>query len=202
MGNRSGTPVLRQEDKENFSKQSGLSEEEQSSGTPVLRKEDKENLSKQSGLSEKEIKEYFQKNGKMDRAKFGELVRQLGVDGGGLDRHAFRMFDANNDGFIDFIEFMVIYHTMSGGAPEEQLRKMFRVFDVNGDGHISMKEMTRLIKDMQGIIKARNSKAEDKDVMAEALFKTLDKDEDGKVSCDEFVSTCLANDRIRNMLVM
>ena len=48
----------------------------------------------------------------------------------------------------------------------------------------------------------RNSKAEDKDVMAEALFKTLDKDEDEKVSCDEFVSTCLANDQIRNMLVM
>ena len=200
MGNRSGTPVLRQEDRENFSKQSGLSKEEQSSGTPVLRQEDKENLSKQSGLSEEDFQKKYP-NG-MDRAKFGELARQLGVDGGGLDRHAFRMFDANNDGFIDFVEFMVIFHTMSGGAPEEQLRKMFRVFDVNGDGHISMKEMTRLIKDMQGIIKARNSKAEDKDVMAEALFKTLDKDEDGKVSCDEFVSTCLANDQIRNMLVM
>ena len=191
MGNRSGTPVLRQEDRENFSKQRGLSEEDHSSGTPVLRKEDKENLSKQSGLSEKEIKAKFSNflmkypDGKMDRAEFGELARQLMPDVEG----AFRMFDANNDGFIDFVEFMVIFHTMSGGAPEEQLRKMFRVFDVNGDGHISMKEMTRLIEDMQGIIKARNSKAEDKDVMAEALFKTLDKDEDGKVSCDEFVST-------------
>lgn len=179
-------------------------------GTPVLREEDIHNFSEKSGMSEEDIKLKFSSflkkypDGKMDRDEFEELAKQLlpGAGCGGMDRHAFRMFDANNDGYIDFIEFMVIFHTMSGGAPEEQLRKMFRVFDVNGDGHISMKEMTRLIKDMQGIIKAKNSNAENEDVMAKALFRTLDKDEDGKVTSDEFVTTCLTNDQIRSMLVM
>ena len=58
----------------------------------------------------------------------------------------FRVYDANNDGYIDFPEFMIIYFIMNEGTPQEVLSKIFRVFDVNNDGSISLKEMKRLIK--------------------------------------------------------
>ena len=67
-------------------------------------------------------------------------------------------------GYIDFVEFMVIFHVMSDGTSEEVkskngkkfkflklmlkvLAKIFRLFDVNSDGHISNREMKRLVKE-------------------------------------------------------
>ena len=61
------------------------------------------------------------------------------------------VYDTNNDGVIDFTEFMVtfklgfktkvnvffvftqvVFHMVSEGSPEDILTKLFRVFDVNG----------------------------------------------------------------------
>ena len=63
-----------------------------------------------------------------------------------MEDHVFRIYDSNNDGYIDFPEFMIIYFLINEGSPQEVLSRIFRVFDVNGDGTISMKEMKRLIK--------------------------------------------------------
>ena len=65
-----------------------------------------------------------------------------------MEKHMFRVYDANDDGYVDFVEFMVsipswkrkqwifsniqmIFYIMSDGSPEEVLAKIFRVFDVN-----------------------------------------------------------------------
>ena len=31
-----------------------------------------------------------------------------------VEKHVFRVYDTNGDGFIDFIEFMVLFHILSG----------------------------------------------------------------------------------------
>ena len=64
-----------------------------------------------------------------------------------MEKHMFRVYDANDDGYVDFVEFMVriqfweresifsnnqmIFYIMSDGSPEDVLAKIFRVFDVN-----------------------------------------------------------------------
>ena len=62
-----------------------------------------------------------------------------------MDKHVFRVYDTNNDGFINFVEFMVgrekipnssltfkvVYYVMADGSPEEVLLKIFRIFDIN-----------------------------------------------------------------------
>lgn len=97
-------------------------------------------------------------------------------DASKLEKHVFRVYDTNNDGVIDFVEFMVVFHILSGGvyklfrritdhldcrldlpsaegSPEDVLEKLFRVFDVNSDGNISAKEMERLVADLYGLVK-------------------------------------------------
>ena len=64
-----------------------------------------------------------------------------------------RVYDENNDGVVDFTEFMVMYYIMADGSPEEVLIKIFRIFDVNSDGVISTHEMRKLITDMYGMLK-------------------------------------------------
>ena len=54
------------------------------------------------------------------------------------------MYDTNEDGYIDFREFMIVLYTFSNGTPEENLNQMFRVFDINSDGSVSLKELLRI----------------------------------------------------------
>merc|ERR1711910_121780 len=117
---------------------------------PVLRDEDVAVLCQSSGLSEEDVREQFNAfitehpNGKMKKKDFGEMMKKAlpqRDDADKMEKHMFRVYDANDDGYVDFVEFMMIYYIMSDGTPEEVLAKIFRMFDVNSDGTISEKEL-------------------------------------------------------------
>merc|ERR1712210_129681 len=175
-------------------------------GTPVLREQDIAALSKSSGMDEAQVKEHFaaflesHPNGKMKPKEFKEMVAKS--DASKMEKHVFRIYDSNNDGYIDFVEFMLIFHIMSDGTPEEVLEKIFRVFDVNSDGTINKKEMQRLIKDMYGLIKADDPEAESKELVAKSAFAEMNKDADGKITCSEFTCACLSQEKISKMLAL
>merc|ERR1712179_467359 len=158
-------------------------------GTPVLRDEDVAALSKTSGLEPMQVREAFKTfvdehpTGKMKPKDFNEMSKAMPKkDASKMQKHVFRIYDSNNDGYIDFIEFMLIFHIMSDGTPEEVLGKIFRVFDVNSDGSITKKEMTRLVKDMYGLIKAEDPDAQSQALIAKSAFSKMDADGDGKIT--------------------
>ena len=47
-------------------------------------------------------------------------------DASKMEKHVFRIYDTNNDGYVDFVEFMVVYTIMAGGTEKEVLSKLFR----------------------------------------------------------------------------
>ena len=179
-------------------------------GKPVLREEDVAALSKSSGLDEAQVKESFDAflaehpNGKLKPKDFREMMTKAvpKKDAAKMEKHVFRMYDSDKDGFIDFTEFMLLFHIMSDGTPEEVLTKIFRVFDVNSDGTISMKEMNKLIKDMYGLLKTEDPKIAAKNMIAKTAFAEMDKDKDGEVSKEEFVSACMGQEEISKMLAL
>merc|ERR1712193_378775 len=179
-------------------------------GTPVLREQDIAALSKSSGMDAAQVKEHFaaflesHPNGKMKPKEFREMVEKTmpKKDAGKMEKHVFRIYDSNNDGYIDFVEFMVIFHIMSEGTSEEVLAKIFRLFDVNSDGNISHKEMKRLVKDMYGLLKSEDPNLAADKMIAKSAFAEMDKDEDGKVSLEEFQSACLGREEFSKMLAV
>merc|ERR1711910_1718 len=179
-------------------------------GKPVLREEDIAALSKSSGLDEAQVKEAFDAfiaehpNGKMKPKDFREMMSKAlpKKDASKMEKHVFRIYDSNNDGYIDFSEFMLIFFIMSDGTPEEVLTKIFRVFDVNSDGTITQKEMTKLIKDMYGLLKTEDPNIAAKDLVAKSAFAGMDKDQDGKVTTTEFISACMGQEEFSKMLAL
>ena len=179
-------------------------------GKPVLREEDIAALSKSSGLDGAQVKEAFDAfvaehpKGQMKPKDFRTMMSQAmpKKDASKMEKHVFRVYDTNNDGYIDFVEFMVIFYIMSDGAPEEVLGKIFRVFDVNSDGTITKKELTRLIKDMYGLLKTEDPNIAAKDLIAKSAFAEMDKDEDGKISMDEFITACLSQEEFSRLLAI
>merc|ERR1712025_217990 len=179
-------------------------------GKPVIREEDIEALSKSSGLEKEAVKEAFDNfvaehpDGRMKPKAFREMMSQAlpKKDASKMEKHVFRIYDTNNDGYIDFVEFMVVFYIMSDGTPQEVLEKIFRVFDANSDGTITKKELQRLIKDMYGLIKADDPEAESKELVAKSAFAEMDKDADGKITCSELTSACLSQEKISKMLAL
>jgi len=179
-------------------------------GVPVLRDEDVTALCNTSGLEEKQVRNAFTSfveqhpDGKMKPKDFS-LMMGLALpkkDAVKMEKHVFRIFDSNHDGSIDFIEFMLMFHIMDDGTPEEALEKLFCLFDVNGDGTITKREMTRLVKDMYGLIKADNPDARSEDLIAKSAFEEMDVDGDGKITLSEFVSACLSQEELSKMLAL
>ena len=103
-------------------------------GKPVLRDEDVVSLAKTSGLSDKEIRDAFESfvkehpKGQMKPKDFRQLMSSAlpKKDASKMEKHVFRIYDTNNDGHVDFVEFMVVYTIMAGGTEEEVLTKIFR----------------------------------------------------------------------------
>merc|ERR1719234_176670 len=156
---------------------------------PVLRDEDVAVLCESSGLTEEDVREQFNAfitehpNGKMKKKDFGEMMKKAlpqRDDADKMEKHMFRVYDANDDGYVDFVEFMMIFYIMSDGSPEEVLAKIFRVFDVNSDGTISEKELKRLIKDMFMMIKEENPEEASKEFITSSTFAEMDEDQNGK----------------------
>jgi len=176
----------------------------------VLREEDIAALVKSSGLDEAQVKEAFDSwvaehpNGKMKPKDFREMMSKAlpKKDASKMEKHVFRIYDSNNDGYIDFSEFMLIFFIMSDGTPEEVLTKIFRVFDVNSDGTITQKEMTKLIKDMYGLLKSEDPNLAAKDLVSKSAFAEMDKDQDGKVTTAEFIAACTGQEEFSKMLAL
>lgn len=104
------------------------------------------------------------------------------------------MYDTDGSGSIDFTEFMILFHIMSDGTPDEVivlldshhhilnddtmtqvLEKIFRVFDVNGDGIISREEMNTIMKDMFELIKIQKPDCQSAESVTETVFLEMDK---------------------------
>ena len=156
-------------------------------GKEVLSQENITALSQSSGMEENDIitmyEDFLAKNpkGKMGREAFRKLMSQSlpKKDISKMEKHVFRIYDCDNDGFINFEEFLSVFHIMSDGSNEEVLRRVFRVFDVNGDGTISRREMTQLVKDMYGLLQSTNSGIASDGMLADDAFAEMDKDNDG-----------------------
>ena len=107
MGNQNGTPVLRQEDIESLQASSQLTEEQVGVSYKLC-------TFLQIFLQIRDAFNNFMKehpNGKINKAAFAQMMGKAmpDKDAKKMDKHIFRVYDTNNDGVIDFTEFMVTF---------------------------------------------------------------------------------------------
>ena len=99
-----------------------------------------------------------------------------------LGKQIFHVYDINNDGVIDFREFMMVYYLLSEGAPEDVFSGVFRMFDKDGNGDISMVEVTHLVTIIFKFLKKENPELETEQFMAQTTFFEFDENGDGRVT--------------------
>ncbi|XP_077425276.1 guanylyl cyclase inhibitory protein isoform X2 [Vanacampus margaritifer] len=115
----------------------------------------------------------------------------------------FRTLDKNEDGLVDFREYVMAISMLVEGSAVERLRWSFKLFDKDGDGAIIREEMLAI---MQAVYKMNEAAGltEPNPLTAvectDKIFLRLDKDNNAVISVEEFIEGALDDDWIRKML--
>ncbi|CAF2037091.1 unnamed protein product [Rotaria magnacalcarata] len=160
-------------------------------------------------FSEKEIRQWYTSflgdcpDGRLDEEKFVKLYQQLYPSGHADNycKHAFSTFDTNQDGSIDFEEFLLAISVSSRGNIDDRLAAAFDVYDISNDGLMDKKELTKVLSaiyDLAGEIDRTGDR--DPKTRAANIIAKLDMSGDKKLSKTEFVAGCKNDAVIRKLL--
>ena len=174
-----------------------------------LSKEDLEFLKTHTKCDEKTIKKMYKqfkkksRKGNLTPSLFYEMYSKLCPSDNAKDfcNHVFRTFDTDNNGYVSFKEFLLAINISSNGSAEEKLKWAFRLYDINGDGVINRCEMIIIVEAMfemlnEGQVQGKNN-AKDR---AKEIFAKLDINGDFKLTREEFITGCLNDPQLSNLL--
>ncbi|CAF1268877.1 unnamed protein product [Rotaria sordida] len=156
-------------------------------------------LQANTNYTEREIREWHEgflrdcPSGRLDKKKFREVHRQFYPQGkvDNFCKHAFATFDQNNDGRIDFDEFLLAVSATSQSNLDGRLSVAFDMYDISGDGFINKKELTKMITAMYDLVGETNRKGENAPKRrATDLIARIDVNGDRKLSKHEFIAAC------------
>jgi len=102
----------------------------------------------------------------------------------------FEIFDKNGDGMIDFRELVCGLSVLRQNEGEDALHFCFRVYDVDNSGTITRDELAAML----GAISFGETEMDmEKLALVEDIFTTMDLNNDGHISFDEFKASIAAN---------
>ena len=85
----------------------------------------------------------------------------------------FSAIDTNNDGYIDFLEYLMSIKFFQTESPIEKADFMFRIIDKNGDNLVTKKEIARVLKCLEEYHK-KSSNIHITNVMSEGVMPAAD----------------------------
>ncbi|KAK9754752.1 EF-hand domain pair [Popillia japonica] len=137
--------------------------------------------------------------------------------------YVFKAFDVNCNGAISFrhcdiaplptskqvivtlTDLLITLSTLLRGSIYERLRWTFKLYDINGDGCISRGELSEIVVAVHELMGRRAHQVEDDRKAREQIdrvFRKLDLNQDGVITIEEFMESCLKDDVITRSLQM
>ncbi|KAG7250336.1 hypothetical protein CRUP_001921 [Coryphaenoides rupestris] len=120
-------------------------------------------------------------------------------------QHVFRSFDTNDDGTLDFKEYILALHLTSTGKTNRKLEWAFSLFDVDKNGYITKSEVQEICAAIFKLIPAHKvavlpSDENTAEKRADKLWKHFDKGENDRVAEGEFIIGVLDNDQALRLI--
>ena len=172
---------------------------------PELTEEDIEFLTANTNYSQQEVKEWFKEfindcpDGTLTIEKVKEMMNVSLPDENGeiVANLIFSSFDKDHNGSLDFCEFIIATYCTSNCSPEDKLHWVFQLYDKDSSGSITIGEIIQVFATLY-----ENEGLDEKIAVerSEKIFSSLDVNNDGDITEEEFVKGCLEDDEMRKML--
>ncbi|XP_028283750.1 recoverin-like [Parambassis ranga] len=179
----------------------------------AVSKEILEDLKLNTKFSETEIVQWYENfkrqcpTGRITKEEFQTIYSKFfpDSDANTYAQHVFRSFDTNDDGTLDFKEYIVALHLTSTGKTTRKLEWAFSLFDVDKNGYITKSEVqeicTAIFKlipkdELAGLSEDENT-AEKR---ANKLWKFFDKGDNERVAEGEFIQGVLENEEALRLI--
>ncbi|OQV17609.1 putative Calsenilin [Hypsibius exemplaris] len=128
---------------------------------------------------------------------------------GGSDRYAgyvFDTFERDAHGRVPFRSFLLGMSVLSRGNTDEKLRWIFDLYDIDKNGYVTQEEMTEIVSavyEMRNDQDAPSTPGGNSEAVirhAKSVFQKMDVNNDGVVSCEEFIAACHSDAAIRDSI--
>jgi Ca2+-binding EF-hand superfamily protein len=137
--------------------------------------------------------------GRLNKEEFVRFYKKL-IKGDHEDENqfcefVFDVFDSDNNGSIDFGEFLIAFWIRAKGNVKDKLAWLFDIYDFDNSNFITSWEVTKMIKllfNMKGI-------KEDPYAKAKSIMEQLDRGKDNKISKQEFIAGCTKDAKLRSL---
>ncbi|XP_006802994.1 visinin-like [Neolamprologus brichardi] len=179
----------------------------------AISKEILEDLKLTTKFTEQEISQWyenFQKqcpSGRISPGEFEEIYARFFPDSDpkSYARHVFRSFDTNDDGTLDFKEYIIALHMTSTGRTTRKLEWAFSLFDVDKNGYITKAEVKEICQALFKLIPKEDlSKLPDDentpDKRANKLWSCFEKKDNDRLAEGEFVTGVIENENAMRLI--
>ncbi|CAF1310633.1 unnamed protein product [Rotaria sp. Silwood1] len=142
-------------------------------------------------------------NGRLDKKRFIQDYQKFHPEGkvDNYCKYAFNTFDTNNDGTIDFQEFLLAIAASVQGSIDDRLGFAFDVYDISHDRVIDQKELTAIIVAIYDLLGETDRKGDhDPKKVAADIIAQLDVNGDKKLNKAEFITGCKHNESVARLL--
>ncbi|KAL6940659.1 Neuronal calcium sensor 1 [Hanseniaspora vineae] len=162
-----------------------------------LSTDDIESLKNQTYFDKREIKQWYKgfmrdcPNGNLNKEEFIKIYKQFFPFGYPDDfaTHIFRVFDEDQNGYVDFKEYVNALSITSRGTLDDKLKWSFKLYDIDNDGQITFDEMLTVVTSIYNMIGSMVKLHEDEltpELRVQKIFRLMDKNEDGVINLEEF----------------
>lgn len=162
-------------------------------------------LCKSTKFTKDEIKRIYQgfkqscPSGIVNESTFKELYCQFFplADTTQYAHYVFKALDKERTGTINFKDFVMGLSVLSRGSTTEKLRWAYSLYDINKDGAVTKEEVFEIISSVYSLLGHYSAPmADDAREHASRVFQRLDTNNDGIITYEEFLDTCLADEEI------
>ncbi|CAL9704674.1 unnamed protein product [Knipowitschia caucasica] len=110
----------------------------------------------------------------------------------------FQTFDMNDDGYIDFMEYVAALSLVLKANVQQRLRWYFKLYDVDGSGCIDRDELLLIVRSIRAISGISHEMSPED--FTNMMFDKIDIDGDGELSYEEFMEEIQKDEDLLKML--